>query len=143
MCGPTAEVEKVFAGFVDRDLVPLGLVLDQLALHFLALLFELGDGFFSRQPDALVGGVPLDDFEHASFELFEVFRSKRRFPLKIVEETLFGRRADSEFGFWVELQNGHRQQMSTRVPVDLQGGGVTVRQNLQAGVTVNRMSQVD
>ena len=141
--GPAAEVEEL-AGLVDGDaLVGLGELLDEVDLHEIALGAESLQGLVARQELARIRFVALYQLLHFLFDLFQVLGSERLFAVEVVEEAVLGRRAVAELGFRKQFQDGGGHEVGRGVAVDREGIRITVGQDAQLGVGVERASQVD
>src|SRR5579871_6239237 len=87
---PAAEIEK-FAGFINGNLfIGLGELLDEMALHEVAVVLEFGESFLARTKFTRVRNVLLDEFLHFGFDFLQVFGRKRSGTIEIVEKSGFG-----------------------------------------------------
>ena len=137
-----AEVDEALSGLVDGDQRVIRLLLDQLALHELALLAVLGERLVARDPDALVPWIALDDLPHAGLDHHEVLGSERLLAIHVVEEALLRRRADPELGLGIQFQSRGGKQVGRGMPVHLQRLLVPVGEEPQAGILLQRRSKI-
>src|SRR5207245_103349 len=90
---PAAEIGELTSA-VNRNLfVGLGELLDEVALHEVALFLELSQSLIARHKLARIGNVLLHQFLHLLFDLFEVLGRERSRTVKVVKESRLGRRA--------------------------------------------------
>ena len=136
------EVREQLACPVHRHARLVSLLLDQLALHELALRAVLGQCLFARDPDALVLGIALRDLLHARFDLLQVVRGERLVAVHVVEEALLGGRADAELRIGIQLEGRGCQQVRRRMAVDLERLLVPIRQESHADVLVEGGVQI-
>ena len=114
---------------------------NQLDLQVVSQLPEVGQGLLLRLLDPADRVVRLLDLAHASLDPLEVFGRERLRPLEIVEEALFGRRADADLHLREQILDRVGQQMRGGVPVDLQRPGRFGGDELQPAALLQR--QVD
>src|SRR5579863_1906559 len=140
----TAAKIRELAGAVNRNLlIGLGELLDEMALHEVAVFFELRQPLIAWQKLTRIRNILLHQFLHLLLDLFQVLRSKRGWPVKIVEESALRRRAVAELGFGKELQDRRRQQMRRRMPVNFQGLGILVGKDAEGRIFFERAGQID
>src|SRR5206468_10537689 len=109
-----AEVGEL-AGAVDGNLfIGLGELLDEMALHEVAFLFELLQALVAGQELARVRNVLLYKLLHLLFDLFQVLRSERSRTIEVIEKSTLGGRAMPELGLGKQLQHGGREQVGRR-----------------------------
>src|SRR5207302_1430737 len=90
---PAAEIGELTSA-VNRNLfVGLGELLDEVALHEVALFLELSQSLIPRHKFARIGNVLLHQFLHFLFDLFQVLGRERSRTVTVVEESRLGRRA--------------------------------------------------
>src|SRR5207248_8827466 len=107
---PAAEIEKL-ARLVDRNLfVGRGELLDEVALHPIAFTAKTLQAFVARQELARVRNVLLRQLLHALLDALQVFRSKRRWTIKVIEEATLGWRPVSKLGFRKQVEHRCSQQ---------------------------------
>ena len=94
-----AEVSEL-AGAVDGNLfIGLGELLDEMALHEVAFLFELLQALIAGQELARVRNVLLYQLLHLLFDLFQVLGGERRGTIEVIEKSALGGRAMPQLGF--------------------------------------------
>src|SRR4029077_7560185 len=123
--------------------IGLGELLDEVALHEIALTLELLETLFARQELARVRQVLLDELLHLLLDLLEVFGGERSRAIKIVEESVLGRRTMAELGLREEFKHGRGKQVRRRVPINFQRFRVSVGKDAQVGVFLERAREVD
>jgi len=62
--------------------------------------------------------------------------------VEVVVEAVVDGGADAELGFGVELEDGGGEEVSSGVPVDLEGLGILVGQDLEGGVGIEGAGEV-
>src|SRR5438105_13542049 len=89
---PAAEVNELPRA-VNRNLfIGLGELLDEMALHEVAFLFELRQPLVPRQKLPRIRNVLLHQLLHLLLDVWQILRRERRRTIKIVEEPALGRR---------------------------------------------------
>ena len=91
---------------------------------------------------ALIRQIPGLDLCHARFDSFEILGRKRRLALEVVIEAGVGGRPDAELGLGKQFEHRRRQQVSSRVPVNLERFRILRSQNLNFGVFFERPGQI-
>ncbi len=141
--GAAAEILEL-AGLVNRNLlIRLSELLDEVALHEVALGLELFETFFPRQKLAGIGQVLLDEFLHLLFDLLEIFGSERGRAIEIVEESVLRRGTVAKLGLGKKLEHGRGQQVRRGMPIDFKRLGIPLRDDAQIGVLVERPGEIN
>jgi len=129
---------------IDRDLRRAGrLLFDQLHLERLAAPGEEVDRVLPRPHFVRVGQVLRRELLHLLLDRLEVLRDERARNDEVVVEAVVECRPDAALDAGEEV--GHRggEQVRRAVTVDVKGVGAAIRQDLDAGVGVERERQVD
>ena len=125
------KVDKVRTQRVLRkDLV--GFFGDEFALH--PGRFVLLKPFFFPGHHAFVLQVAVADLFHTLLNLFQIFCRKRRFALKVVEESGLSRRTNPQLSFRKQFKDSGGAQMRGGVPVDDKCFRIARRQNLKCRI---------
>src|SRR2546426_894389 len=95
------EVDEVRAKCVLGKYVACALA-NQLAFH--PRIGILAQAVILRSHHALVGQVARLDLPHALLDLFQIFRSKRRWPVEIVVKPRINGRTDAELRLRKQLE---------------------------------------
>src|SRR5580698_7423086 len=138
-----AEVGEL-ASAINRNLfIGLGELLDEMTLHEVAFFFEFLQSLVARQKFARIGNVLLHKLLHLLLDLFQVFWSERSRTIEVVKKPSLGSRTVPELGLREKLQNRRRQQMRGRMSIDFERLRVTVGQDAQIGIFLQRPGKVD
>src|SRR5436309_2985566 len=138
----TAEVHKLAVAISGDGLTRFGELLHEVDLHEVAFGVEAGQSFVAGDELALELLVAVYNLQHAFLDLFQVFRSKRRGAIEVIEKTALGWWAMTQLDLGKQLQHRGSQHMRGRVPVNLQGLGVPVSKQAQLHVLFQRLGQV-
>lgn len=79
-----------------------GQIFDQFYFIWLFFFFHEGDGFCSRQFEALQFQILFYDFLHLCFDFFKVFAGERSLSVYIIVESVCDGRSDGQFGIRVQ-----------------------------------------
>src|SRR5215469_7449125 len=94
-----AEVHKLTVTIRRDRLTRLGELLDEVHLHEVAVAAVLLQLLFTGHEFALKFFVPINHLLHALLYPLQVFRSKRRRTVEVIEEAALRRRSMSQFRF--------------------------------------------
>src|SRR5450432_504963 len=87
-----AEVGEL-AGAIDGNLfIGLGELLDEMALHEIAVFLKLGQPLVARQKLARIWNILLHQFLHLLFDLLQIFLRESRRTIEVVEKSVLRRR---------------------------------------------------
>ncbi len=136
-----AEIDELRAQRIFGKYV-VGLLFDELALHFFAQSGVLLESFGFGSHHSIEGQIFGLELPHLGLDFFQIFRSEGGRTLEIVIEPVLDGRTNAQLGFREQLEHGGCQQVRGRVPVDFQGGRIFGGQNLHAGVLFNRALEI-
>src|SRR4029079_18419655 len=102
-------------------------LLDEVALHEVALLLRLGERLVARQHLPAVRDVLLRQLRHLLLYGRKIFRREWLLALEVVEESGVGRRTVSQLRLRKYLEHRRRQQMRGGVAKDFQRFRILLR----------------
>ena len=137
-----AQVYKV-ALAVERQLLLIRQVVDQLHLVGLAPLLHQGDGFLARQHKALLALIALDDARHLLLNLLQVLRLEGLFHIKIVVKSVLNGGANGQLGLGEEVFDRACHHVAGGMPQQVAGFLILKAQGNQLPVLVDGHHQLD
>ena len=138
-----AKVGK-FPGTINRNLfIGLGELLDEMALHEIALFFELCQTLIARQKLACIRNILLHQFLHLLLNLFQIVGSKWSRTIEIVEESALSRRPVPKLGLREKLQHRRSEKMRRRMTINFESFGISVSKQTKLGILFQRLRKIN
>ena len=139
---PATQIKPV-ALPVQADVLARRDAADDLGLVVLAQGRESGDRLLARNHPPGHRQVGADELVHLRLEEREILGGERPAVGEVVEEAIVDDRTDGHLGVGVDRLHGLRQEVRRRVADDLQRIGVLRRHDLDGGIAVDDVGQVD
>ena len=139
---PAAEIGEIPL-LVERDLFAFGEVFDEFDLILFGISGHQPDRVRAGQREALDGQIALDDVLHLRLDLAEVFLRDRRLEVDIIIEAVFDGRPDGELAGGEDRLYRLREDVRSRMAVDLKPVFVFEGDELDLGVAGNDAGEVD
>ena len=136
-----AEVSKITLT-IERDLLALGKLLDELNLIRLVSLLHEGDSLVALESEALDEQILLNDLLHLGLDLREDVRRERDVAVDVIVEPGLDSRTDRELCLRVKSLDRLSEDMRSGVPEHALALGVGESEELDLGVSVDHSRQL-
>ena len=138
---PAAQIDEITL-LVEGDRLTSRNCLDKLYLKRLIVLLVEGDRLVTAPDIADDRLVAINDLMHARLDGGKIFVAERRLAMKIVIESVFDRRTNSDLCLGIQLENRLSHHMRGIMPDGGENGLILCRQKCQRGISLDLAGHV-